>query len=270
MMISTFAKAGRVFDEPYYAHVATRAMTSLERFVRTENQLSVHYRDGQATGHGFLDDYAYLIDGLVAVFEAGGGPEFLAGAVELTEVMIREFHDPVDGGFFFTGVSHEALIVRTKDATDNATPAASAVAATALLKLAALTGRESYESIARQTLEASRGLIEQAPTAAGQTLIALDFLLAPIRAYAVVGGSDSAEYREALDLIFGRVLPHKVVAPTAGPAPAELQSLTPLLADRPSVRGLTTTYVCERFACQAPLVGVEALKEALAGGPTLA
>jgi hypothetical protein len=177
--------------------------------------------------------------------------------------MIEEFHDPEAGGFFYVGRSHEPLIARQKDAYDNATPSGNAMAATALGRLAALTGRADFEAIARSTLQSVHVVMEKAPTAAGQSLIALDFLLAPPREFAVIAGDDPAEVGEALGAIHARFLPHKVVAPSMGQAPKELTDLVPLLADRPEIDGRVTTYICENFACQAPVVGVEALREAL-------
>ncbi len=271
LAIAALALGARVLRAERYLDAARAAARFVLATLRTEDGRLLHsYKDGRARFNGYLEDYAYLIDGLVALFEAGGGAEFLVAALELTDVMIGEFHDPVDGGFFFTGTSHEALIARTKDVMDNATPSASAVAATVLLRLAALTGRDDLHGLARQTLESARGLIESAPSAAGQSLIALDFLLAPNREYAVIGGDDPAEFRGALEAIFAKFLPHKVVAPTATAVPADLAARVPLLADRPAVRGRVTTYICERFACQAPLVGLDALAEALTGGPRIA
>ena len=151
--------------------------------------------------------------------------------------MIDEFHDPEKGGFFYTGESHEALIARQKDAYDNATPSGNAMAATALARLAALTGRDDLADLARSTVQAVHLLLEKAPTAAGQSLVALDYVLAPSREFAVIAGDDPAEFREALKAIHGRFLPHKVVAPSKGTVPKELAELVPLLADRPAREG---------------------------------
>ena len=109
--------------------------------------------------------------------------------------------------------------------------------------------------------------MEQAPTAAGQSLIALDFLLAAPREFAVIAGDDPAEFRAVLEAIDARFLPHKVVAPATAEQAASLAATVPLLADRPARDGRTTTYICEHFACQEPVVGVEGLDAALGGLP---
>ena len=106
-------------------------------------------------------------------------------------------------------------------------------------------------------------MLEREPAAAGQSLIALDFLLAPIREFAVIAGADPAEYRAVLEAIATPFLPHKVVAPATYEQAGILESKLPLLADRPPRDGRTTTYICENFACQAPVLGVEGVEAAL-------
>ncbi len=139
------------------------------------------------------------------------------------------------------------------------------MAATALLRLGALTGRDDLSEAGRATLLAVQPILEKAPTAAGQSLVALDFLLAPPQEFAVIAGDDPAEFLAVVEAIYSRFLPHKVVAPApSGQATALAQTL-PLLADRPARDGRTTTYICERFACREPVVGVEGLEAALAG-----
>jgi uncharacterized protein len=265
LMLAPLADGSRILGDGRYLDAARKAAAFVLEGLRLPDGRLLHsYKDGQAKFNAYLDDYGCLIDGLTRLFEATGEARWVEAAVGLSGVMIAEFADPEAGGFFYTGRSHEALIARPKDVQDNATPAGNAMAATALLRLAALTGRDDLAEAGRGALRAAQGVMEQWPTAAGQSLIALDFLLATPREFAVVAGSDPAEFSAVLGTISGRFLPHNVVAPTPGtPAPA-LATLVPLLADRPAVEGRTTTYICEHFACQAPVVGVEGVEAALA------
>jgi uncharacterized protein YyaL (SSP411 family) len=264
LAIGPLAEASRVLKDERYLGAARKAAGFLLDRMRTpEGRLLHSYKDGQAKFNGYLDDYANLIDGLTRLFEASGEARWIESALELSQVMIAEFADPDAGGFFYTGKSHEALIARQRDAFDNATPSGNAMAATALLRLAALTGRGDLEAAGRKTLESVQYVMEQAPMAAGQSLIALDFLLAAPQEFAVVAGSDTGEYRAALEAIAARFLPHKVTAPAAAPPLAELVRNVPLLADRPAREGRVTTYICERFACREPVVGVDGLEGAL-------
>jgi uncharacterized protein YyaL (SSP411 family) len=261
LMIAAWSEGSRILGEPRYLEAAERAASFLlGSMIQGDGRLLHSYKDGRARFNAYLDDYANLIDGLTRLFEAGGDPRWLRAAFDLSAVMIREFHDLEAGGFFYTGHGHEALITRQKDAYDNATPSGTAMAATALARLGALTGREDLAGLARETLTSVRTLMERAPAAAGQSLIALDFLLGPSKEVAVIAGGDPAEFDRAMAGVYERFLPQRVVAPR--PAGIDSADLTPLLADRPARDGRTTIYVCERFACKAP-VFVEGLEAAL-------
>ena len=264
LMLAPMAAASPILGDRRYFDAARKAAGFLLDTMQAPDGRLLHsFKDGQARFNGYLDDYACLIDGLTRLFEAGGEPRWIEAAVDLARVMIDEFADPDDGGFFATGRSHETLIARPKEVQDNATPSGNAMAATALLRLAALTGRDDLATAGRDALRAARWVLAQYPTAAGQGLIALDFLLAAPRELAVIAGDDPAEFDAVLRAIAGRFLPHAVVAPAPTPPAPELARLVPLLADRPARDGRTTTYICERFACQAPVLGVERVDAAL-------
>ncbi|WP_435020978.1 thioredoxin domain-containing protein [Tundrisphaera sp. TA3] len=265
LMIAALAEGASILDEPRYAEAAARASAFvLDKLRGPDGRLLRTFKDGQGKLNAYLDDYANFIDGLTRLFEATGTARWIEAAADLARIMIAEFHDAKDGGFFYVGQSHESLIVRQKDAYDNATPSGNAMAATALARLAALTGRADFADLAKSTLRSVRLVLEKAPAAAGQSLVALDFLLAPTREFAVIAGNDPAELRQALAAIGARFLPHSVVAPAPGPVPPALATLVPLLADRPAQKGQVTTYICEHFTCQAPVVGVEDLRAAVA------
>ncbi|CAN5880482.1 thioredoxin domain-containing protein [soil metagenome] len=266
LMIAAMAEGSRVLHDPRYLEAARRASGFLLDHNRTEDGRLLHsYKDGRARFNGYLDDYSCFIDGLTRLYEACGDPRWLASAIDLAGVMLSEFEDTERGGFYYTGHRHEALITRQKDAYDNATPSGTAMAATALARLGALTGRNDLTEAARRTLQSIRMILEKAPAAAGQSLIALDFLLGSPKEFAVIRGNDPGEFDRTMEAIHSRFLPHKVVAPSP-PEPArlaEVVGLTPLLAERTARDGHTTVYICENFACRAPVVGVEGVRAAL-------
>src|SRR5262249_26959428 len=152
---------------------------------------------------------------------------------------------------------------RQKDFTDNATPSGNGMAATALVRLGALSGRDDLTQAGRSALESVHLLLEREPPAARPSLIAPDFLLAPVKEFAVIAGSEADEYRAVLEAIASRFLPHKVVAPATYDQAGILESKVPLLADRPPRDGRTTTYICENFACREPVLGVAGIVSAL-------
>ena len=255
-------------DERYLDAAGRAAGFILDRMRRDDGRLLHTYKDGRARLDAYLDDYANLIDGLTRLYEATGEPRWIESALDLTQIMIDEFSDPTDGGFFYTGHHHEALIARQKDYNDNATPSGNGMAATALVRLGALTGRDDLTQAGRSALESVQLLLESQPAAGGQSLIALDFLLGSTRELAVIAGTDAAEFRAVLEAIATRFLPHKVVAPATTEQAGTLESKIPLLADRPPRDGRTTTYICENFACQEPVVGVEGVESAFLNRPS--
>ncbi len=264
LMIAALAEAGRILKEERYLDAAGRAAGFiLDRMRRADGRLLHTFKDNQARLDAYLDDYADFLDGLMRLYEATGEPRWIESALELARILIEDFADPEHGGFFFTGHHHEALIARQKDYSDNATPSGNAMAATALVRLGALTGVEAFTRAGRSALESVLLLLEREPAAAGQSLIALDVLLGSAREFAVIAGSDAAEFRAVLEAIATPFLPHKVVAPATRDQAASLESQVALLANRPPREGRTTTYICEHFACREPVVGVEGVEAAL-------
>jgi uncharacterized protein YyaL (SSP411 family) len=263
LMIAAFAQAAQVLGRPEYVAAAVRAADFLLGKMRRPDGL-LYRTYGAGAGaklNGYLEDYAFLLDALVALYEATFEPRWITAALDLADVLVRQFWDDAEGGFFYTGRDHEQLIARTKDPHDSSIPSGNAMAATALLRLARLTGRSDLLERALATLRLFRGLLNEAPQASGQMLIAVDFHLGPVQEFAVVGDPAAAETREVLRVLNEGFRPRKVVALKAGPTP-EAERVVPLLADR-AASGPVTTYVCENFTCRAPLVGATALRAAL-------
>ncbi len=192
-----------------------------------------------------------------------GEPRWIESALGLAQIMIDEFADAEQGGFFFTGNRHEALIARQKDMHDNATPSGNGMAATALVRLGALTGRDDLTRAGRSALESVQSVLERQPAAAGQSLIALDFLLGSIREFAVIAGDDPAEFRvgpgsdrDAVPPAQGRRSGHARAGGYARrKGPIARQSARPRRQDHD---------LCLRaFHVQRTVVGVEGVEEAL-------
>jgi uncharacterized protein YyaL (SSP411 family) len=263
LMIDAFARAAVVLDHPSYAQAAGHAADFILTRMRTvEGRLLHTYRTGsEAKLNGYLDDYAYLLEGLVSLYQATFAPRWIEAALDLSRVLIDQFWDPQEGAFFYTGRDHEALIARTKDPHDNATPSGNAMAVTALLRLVKLTGRADLRDKAETTLRLYRGLLGSNPLAAGQMLIAFDFHLGPVQELAIVGDPEAEDTRRVLRTIHRKFRPWSVVA-LKSPADSTSDVLLPLLADK-TTQGPVTTYVCQDFTCQAPLIGAEAAEAVL-------
>jgi uncharacterized protein YyaL (SSP411 family) len=260
LMISAFAQAGPLLDEPRYTTAAEKAADFLLTNLRTpDGRLLRTCGIGiPAKLNGYLEDYANLIDALVSVYEATFAPNWLAEAERLAGVMIDQFYDESAAGFYFTGKDHEALLMRTKDVQDTSTPSGTGMAVTGLLRLAALTGRDDLRRKAEATLTAYQGVLTDSPITVGQMLIALDFLLGPVQEFAVVGDAADGETKQVLAFIRKGFRPNKVLAFRDAKAGDDV----PLLKGKAALGG-ATTYVCQNFACQAPVVGAMALAEGM-------
>jgi len=263
LMIAAFAQAAQALDDPAYAKVAARAADFILHTMRmSDGRL---YRTWSCSSapklNGYLEDYAYFLDALVSVYETTFEPRWIEAALDVARVMLEQFWDEAEGGFYYTGRDHEQLIARTKDPHDNATPSGNAMAVTALLRLATLTGRADLRDKAERTLRLFRGIMEASPMAAGQMLLAYDFDLGPVKEIAVVGDPANEETKRVLRAIRSGFRPHKVVA-LKGAGDAQADAVVPLLAGKTANDGVTM-YVCEHFTCAAPLVGAAAVEAAL-------
>jgi uncharacterized protein YyaL (SSP411 family) len=255
IMLSAFAQSGAALNEPRYVQAAVRAADFVLQNLRTkEGRLLRTCAVGSpAKINAYLEDYAYLCDALVTLYEATFDSRWLTTADELAATMIEQFYDKNGSGFFFTSSDHEQLIARTKDTQDSSMPSGSGMAALALLRLAALTGNTDYHAKAEATLAACAGLMQSSPLAVGQMLIALDFYLGPLQQFAIVGDIANADTQSVLTAIRRKFRPHTVAA--CGIACDDV----PLLKGKESL-GSVTTYVCRDFVCEKPLIGAEAAK----------
>jgi uncharacterized protein YyaL (SSP411 family) len=262
LMIAAFAEAAAVLEQPRYAEAASRAAEFLLTKMRAPNGrlLRTASVGGVAKLNAYLEDYAYLGNALVSLYEATFETRWLEASLQLSEVMLEQFWDQAEGGFYFTSQDHEALIARVKDVQDHSTPSGNSMAVTMLLRLARLTGRAPLQEKAEQTLRFAKVLMEKSSMAAGQMLVALDFLLGPTQEFAVVGEPAHDETRRVLRALRGTFRPNRVIA-LKSPAGTE-EKVVALLQDK-SAQGAVTTYVCENFACLAPLVGAEAVERTL-------
>jgi len=257
LMLACFAEAGVILNRPGYTDAARRNAEFVLANLRENGMLLRTWKDGRAKFNAYLEDYAFLSEGLLTLFETTGELRWLKEALALTDRMIEEFWDNESGGFFFTGKSHENLIVRSKDYFDNATPSGNSVAANVLLRLAVLTGRENYRSLATAVLREIGDQARRYPSGFGYALSAVDFLLSTPKEVAILG-KDAADIGPLLAETWRKYLPNKVVAPGMSDD-SEAAQITPLLANRPLLDGLATAYVCEHFACKQPVTDIKGL-----------
>jgi uncharacterized protein len=264
LMLRSFALAARVLMRGDYREVAERNATFLLDKLRVSGRLRRSYKDGQARFNGYLEDYAMVADGLVALYEATFDLRWLAQAEELADAVIELFWDEGSGAFYDTPADHEELVTRPRDVYDNAAPSGTSVATDVLLRLSLLLGRDDYRARAEAVLDSLSGGMERVPGAFGRLLAALDFHLSRPREVAIVGDPASPDTQALIDAVYARYLPNKVVVGRA-PDDEEAPGLVPLLAERPTREGRATAYVCEGYACQNPTTDPEELAGQLVG-----
>jgi uncharacterized protein YyaL (SSP411 family) len=251
LMLAGFAEAAAILNRADYLDVAKKNAQFVLDNLRRDRLLLRTYKDGQAKLNAYLEDYAFLIDGLVTLFETSGELQWLEQAQELTTTMIDEFWDDEEGGFFYTGRSHENLIVRSKDFFDNATPSGNSVAADVLLRIGLLTENADYQRRAATILRLMASTVQRYPSGFGRLLCAFDFYLGTPKEIALVGDQGEPETQALQVEIWRQYLPNKVVA-LGSPGDVEAANLVALLRERPQMHGKATAYLCEHFACKNP------------------
>ncbi|HSN22257.1 MAG TPA: thioredoxin domain-containing protein [Usitatibacter sp.] len=255
LMIAGMAHAARVFGQPEWLASARRALDHIRRAMWRDGRLLATARDGHAHLDAYLDDHAYLLAALIEIMQAQFRAEDLAWATELGDALMDRFHDPREGGFFFTAHDHEPLILRPKPGPDNATPSGNAVAAWALGRLAFLSGDMRFAQAARGTIGLFWPQIERIPSAFGTMLAALEEQLTPARTLIVTGTRGQfGPWRELLD-------PAYLPAATVLFIPSETTGLPPPLAKPPTEA--VNAWLCEGVTCLSPINSLERLREAL-------
>ncbi|HZS46260.1 MAG TPA: thioredoxin domain-containing protein [Blastocatellia bacterium] len=258
LMLTAFSEASRALDRDDYRQVAIRNAEFVLSKLTRDGKLLRTYKDSQAKLNGYLEDYAYVVEGLLAVYEATFDVRWFEGARNLADTMICQFEDESKGGFFFTGKDHETLITRNKDYMDNAIPSGNSVAANALLRLSLLTANESYKEKIVLLFRIMREPMNRYPSAFGYLLCALDFYLSSPREIALIGERGDPTLKAMIEAVFSEYNPNVVVA-SASSDDSRSSDAIALLKDRPQIDGKVTAYVCQEYTCLAPVTSVDQL-----------
>ena len=266
MMLTSLAEAASVLGRDDYRQAAVGAATFLLDALRPEGRLLRSYRDGVAGIPAYLEDYALLIEGLVALYEATSEGRWLTEARSLADQMLELFLDPASGLLFDTGREHDTPLLRPRDIFDNPMPCGGSAAAMALLRLAALTGAHEYREHAAQSLRSVQDWAVRAPGGFGHWLCALDLYLSTPKEVVIVGDRQDPATGELLETVHRPFLPNKVVM-VLEPG-GDTTALDPALVEaREMLDGRPTAYVCEEYVCQMPVTTPQALAEQLAVTP---
>jgi uncharacterized protein YyaL (SSP411 family) len=265
LMISAFAAGARVLGEPRYLKAAQRATQFIREtmYQPGEDVLLRRYRDGEAAIPGFLDDYAFFASGLLDLYEADFDPAHLELAVKLARKMIELFVDPEEGAFFSTAAGNSDLVLRIKDDYDGAEPSSNSIAVMVLLRLAAITGSREFDESALRALRAFAGRMKSQAVTIPQMLAAYMFSEKKPKQIVLAGERSSPGMDEMLAEVRRRFLPNAVVLLLDEAGRERLSRWSPAVEQMQALEGRATAYVCEDFACQLPVTGLEELAKLL-------
>lgn len=257
LMLGAFARAGVVLNEPKYCAAAEKNLGFLQAKLwdATSKTLFHRWRDGERDNVQLLEAYAFLLDGVVHLYEATLKPDGLDFAVALAEAMLGKFYDAENGGFWQSAAEAKELILRIKDDYDGAEPSGNSVATLALLKLAAITGRSDIKQAAEQTLKLFAPRLEKIPQAVPYLLQALDFWLEEPRRVVIAGEPSGGKAQELLRAAHSVYQPNKIVLGNVGAVEEFARTL-------PAKDG-AVAYLCTGNACQPPTSDAAKLQEML-------
>jgi uncharacterized protein len=266
LMISAYARGAQVLDEPRYLEIATRAAKFLRTNLYEEKSklLYRNYRGGRSGIEAFADDYAFVIQGLLDLYEASFDIEWLKFAVQLQETQDRLFFDEKNGGYFSTSGKDESVFLRMKDDNDGAEPAASSVAALNLLRLAQFRDDKEMAKRGRKTIDVFTTTLSHFPSAMPQMLVALDHSLSKPRQIVIAGKKDAPETKALLKEVNRHFLPKTVLFLADGAESQKyLGEKNEAIRAMSPIDGKPAAYVCENFTCKAPVTDPKALSELL-------
>jgi uncharacterized protein YyaL (SSP411 family) len=266
LMISAFARAARVLDESTYLESASRAAEFIRANLYDESQKTLvrNFRGGKGTVAGFAEDYAFVIQGLLDLYEAGFDVRWLKFAIELQQTQDRIFLDQKNGGYFNTSGEDKSVLLRMKEDNDGAEPSSNSVAALNLLRLAQLREAKEYRERGEKTIRAFGEILGRAPTALPQMLVAFDYSLGKPRQIVIAGEKDKADTKKFLSELRAHYLPGAMlILADQGEGQKYLGEKLEAIRAMKKINGKAAVYVCENFTCKAPVTDPIALRKLL-------
>jgi len=265
LMIAALARAGQALDEPAYTEAARRAADFvLSKLRRSDGRLLKRYRQSEAGLPAHLEDYAFMVWGLLDLYEATFELSYLTEAIALNALMLEHFWDGKDGGLFHTADDGEPLLVRSKKIYDGAIPSGNSVAALNLLRVGRITADAQLEQKAEALMKAFSGQVVQNAAAYCQLMVAVDFAVGPSFEIVIAAEKQSVDTTQMLRGLRRKFLPNKVVLlRPEGDEAESLAKIAPYTEAQTSRNGAATAYVCRNFACKMPTTDVQTMLASL-------
>ena len=254
LLIAALAKGAVAFQEKKYLEAAKKVVNFILSNLRESNNKLLHrYKDGVSEIKGYLTDYAFLIWGLIELYEATFDIFYLKTALEFHKIQIEDFWDSNIGGFFFTAKDSEKLLTKQKEIYDGAIPSGNSIAMLNLLRLSYITGNHELEEKADTLVRVFSEKIKASPLAYTQFLVAIDFAIGPSYSLVIAGDSDANDTIELISAILNEYLPNKVfmLRNTEQPTP-EIDDFSNFVEFFYNLDDMATAYVCINKTCKPP------------------
>ncbi len=261
LMIAALAKAGSIFNNDDYIVAAEKSFSFIEKYLTNKDGKLLHrYRDGDSSITGNIDDYAFLIWGLIELYEATFQANYLIKAVELTNSVLKYFWDETNGGFFFTPAFGEKLLVRTKEIYDGAIPSGNSVMLYNLIRIARMTSVSIYEDYANKLLDYFSDSVQKASSGFSFFLSAFEFMIGPSYEIIVAGDRNNPETQNIINSIKQKFIPSKVLL-LKDPTSIEYSPPFEYLNSYDQINSKPAIYICKNFICNLPTTNInEALR----------
>jgi uncharacterized protein YyaL (SSP411 family) len=257
LMISAFCKGYQILGEQKYLAAAQKAINFLLEKLYIGERILKTYRNGKSHLNGYLSDYAFLVAALIDLYESNFQWTYLAKAIEINDLMLQKFWDEKLGGFYFTPADHERLIVRTRNAYDNAVPAGNSVAVHNLLKLSQFTGDEKFKEQAEQTLKLYTSQMQRSPSGFAVLLSSLDYFWGDPKEIVIAGDRESGQTLEMIKAVQKQYLPNKILAYADPELANQKEAILQVIDGKVAQDGRVRIFVCENYACQSPFLKAE-------------
>jgi len=256
LMIAALAKAGSIFDNNDYIVAAEKSFSFIEKYLTNKDGKLLHrYRDRDSSITGNIDDYAFLIWGLIELYEATFKANYLIKAVELTDIVLKHYWDEPNGGFFFTPNFGENLLVRTKEIYDGAIPSGNSVMLYNLIRIARMTSVSVYENYANSLIDYFSESVQKVPSGSSFFLSAFEFMIGPSYEIIIVGNRENPETQNIINSINQKFIPNKVMI-LKDPTNLEFSLAFEYLNSYSQINSKSTIYVCKNFQCKLPTTDI--------------
>jgi uncharacterized protein len=253
LMVAALSRGARVFDEQKYTYAAKRAVDFvLDNMLDPNGQPFHRYRDGEAAIPGNIDDYAFLIHGLLELYQTTFETKYLKQALTLNRHLIDHFWDNEQGGFYFTADDGEQLLTRQKEVYDGAVPSGNSIAMLNLLHLSRITGDAALEEKAVRLSNAFNSEVSRSPSSYTQLMTALDFAVGSSYEVVITGEPSTLDTLEMLSALKSVYIPNKIVLFVPMNGASDITEIAPFTRGLPGVEGKSTAYICSNHTCSLP------------------